>query len=896
MSFALAGWLRSLCLLAALILWPGFAPAETETEVGNLICGHGHGQLAAAAPESTEYRKYAPTRGIDIVHLTLDVTPDFRARTLGGRATLRFKPIARPLAELKLDGVDLRVTEVKSSAKLLAWQATDEHIIISFDPPIAPDTEETVTVVYSAEPRYGLYFRTPEMGYRADDAHLWTQGEPVEARHWFPSFDAPNEKFTSEVICRVREDMTVVSNGRLVSEEKDSSTGLKVVHWRQEKPHSNYLIALVAGYMKKIEGKHGDIPLAFYTPASEIDLALDSFKETQEMMAFFEKEIGVPYPWAKYDQACVYDFGWGGMENTTLTILNDRTLHPPEFEDLRDSRGLIAHELAHQWFGDLVTCKDWSHIWLNEGFATYYETLFDGHKDGPDELRYRMYQSARAFLSQPNDTNAIVRRDFNRPEDQFGFHAYPKGAWILHMLRHQLGDELYRRCIRTYLERYQLGNVVTDDLNKVIEELSGRSFDRFFDQYVYHAHHPELGVAYSWDDRTKLARLTIRQEQKLSEDVLLFQVPLTVRFKGKFGTIDRELEVKALAEDFYVPLPQAPEIVRIDPEVALLAKISFSPPTPLLLAQLGDKKDAVGRLIAAEKLGGKKEALGKLKEVLNEDPAYFVRLEAASALRAMPADDALPALLASTSQKNARVRREVVTAIAGFRREESFTNLLRVLREEKNPDIRATALTRLAGWSRPETRTHIVSGLAGTTFHNVIEEAAITAARGQDDPAYIPPLLELLGRREETLTTAIFVRGLDALAWLARNEEKKETVREFLVARVSSPRQRVRTAAMTALGTLGDARAIAVLEPLAAVNKETPERTAAEKALGVLRENRKPSMELGVVRSDVLNLQRENRELRKELDDLKKKLEALAPKGSAAEKEKDFKPAKSTRR
>jgi aminopeptidase N len=850
-----------------------------------------------AAPDSSDARKYAPSREIDIEHLTLDVTPDFKARTVAGTATLRFKPIAKPLAELKLDGIDLRVTNVTSTEKLLGWQATDKNVVINFEPPIPADREASVTITYNATPTRGLYFRTPEMGYEPGDTHLWTQGEPLEARHWFPSFDAPNEKFTSELICHVPEDITVLSNGKLVSEEKDAGSTLKAVRWLQDKPHANYLIALVAGYVKGIHDKHRDVPLGFYTPASQIAQATNSFKETKDMMEFFEKEIGVPYPWAKYYQVCVDDFTMGGMENTSLTILTDNTLHTDETENLRNSRGLVAHELAHQWFGDLVTCKDWSHLWLNEGFATYYEALYDGYKDGRDEFLYRMYGNAKGFLNTPNDTNAIVRRDFRNPEEQFGFHAYPKGAWILHMLRNQLGEDLFRRCVKTYLERYQYGNATTDDFNKIIEELSGRSFDQFFDQYVYHAHHPELDISYSWDERAKLAKLAIAQNQKLSEDVLLFNVPLSIRFKGKFGTIDKTIQVKERAEDFYFPLPEAPEIVRIDPDVALLAKITFSPPTSTLYAQLADKSDTMGRLLAVEQLSGKRDALEKLKNVLKDDPFYAVRLAASRSIRAIQAEEALPALIASVKQSDARVRRQVMSDLASFYRDSSYAEVLRAAREEKNPDIKALAIAALGAYQKPEVKELLLQNLNSTSYQNVLASAAINGIRAQDDASYIAPLLETLKHKVTNFTTAGFARGLDTLAWLARNEEKKDGVREFLVGFVNSPKRRVQLASIAGLGTLGDTKAIAVLEKFASAPKEGPERTAAEKSLTGLRDTKKPSAELGNLRSEVLGLQRENRDLRKDLDELKKKLDALSSKPAPApEKDSKSKPPKAPKK
>ncbi len=397
--------MQSTMFVRAAALWLAcLSVTVSRGEGDSLLC---RSSLLVPA-ESSGHLKYAPSREIDILHLVLDVTPDFKARTVSGKVTLRFKPIAKPLDELRLDGIDLNVREVTSTAKLLGWQATDRNVIITFAEPLPPDQEAGVTIQYSAAPKLGLYFRTPEMGYKPEDMHVWSQGETSEARHWFPCFDAPNEKFTSEVICHVPEGMTVLANGSLAGEEKDAATGLKAVRWTQDKPHPAYLIAMVAGHVKGIEDRHRDVPLAFYTPASQIAQARESFSETREIMAFFEQEIGVPYPWAKYFQVVVDDFSWGGMENTSLTILTDRTLHRPETEQIGSSRGLVAHEMAHQWFGDFVTCKDWSHLWLNEGFATYYTHLYEGHKEGRDELLYGMYQAARGFMSTPNDTNAIV--------------------------------------------------------------------------------------------------------------------------------------------------------------------------------------------------------------------------------------------------------------------------------------------------------------------------------------------------------------------------------------------------------------------------------------------------------------------------------------------------------
>lgn len=842
--------------------------------------------------DSSDYRKYAPSREIDILHLAIDVTPDFTNRSVAGKTTLTFKPIAMPFEELRLDAIDLSVSNVTSSEKILEYHVTDQQIIVTFANPIPPDKEAWVTVEHRAEPRNGMYFRTPELGYKAGDTHLFTQGEQTEARYWFPCFDSPNEKFTSDVTCRVPEGMTVISNGRLVSQEKDSAGGLIAVKWSQDKPHVSYLITLVAGYFKKIEDKHKDIPLAFYTPPSQIEQAMNSFRDTKDMMAFFEQETGFPYPWAKYDQIVVDDFVAGGMENTSATTLTDTTLFTDATENLRSSEGLVAHELAHQWFGDLVTCKDWSHIWLNEGAATYYETLYREHKHGRDDMLYELYGRARDIANRANDTNAIVRRTYNDPGELFSYLAYDKGSWVLHMLRSQLGPELYRRCIRTYLERHQYGSVVSDNLRAVVEELSGRSFDQFFDQWLYHGHHPELDVNYSWDARSKLAKLTFRQTQKIGDGVLLFNFPLTIRFKAKSGDTDKQIVVKEKSEDFFFALDEAPTIVRVDPDYTLLAKTTFNPPTPMLHAQLEDKGDVMGRLLAVEALSQKrdKESVAKLKQALNNDEFYGVRLEAAKALRVIHTEDALDALVASTNQADARVRVAVFRALAGFYDPKVFAAQTAMLAREKNPEIQGEGIRELGAYSKSEVREKLLGYLNSQSYRSELAEDAIAAIRRQDDPSYIEPLRENLKARQSDYRSWGFARGLDTLAYLARAEENKDAVREFLLGYVSHPRRNIQIGAINALGTLQDARAIPVLQKFALARRRTSEQIAAESAIRKIEDARKPVEGLSELRREFLDLQKENRKLRDDIEALEKKVNAATAKPTAPQPETKKKP------
>ena len=825
----------------------------------------------------TAERRYAPDRDADILHITIDVTPDFEQRTVAGTTTIRFAPIVESLIELRLDAFDLDVSSVTSDAKIEGYDVTDKAITITFDPAIRSGIETTVTVVYEAEPKRGLYFRTPEMGYREGDMHLFTQGESHLAPHWYPNYDYPNEQSTSEVICRVPEEMTVVSNGRLVSEEIDSVGGLKVVTWRQDKPHVNYLVALVAGQFEKIESTYRDIPIAFYTPASQIEYAQNSFKDTADMLEFFEKEIGVPYPWNKYDQAVVSDFVAGGMENTTLTILTEGTLHTDATENIRSSQGLVAHELVHQWFGDYVTCKDWSHLWLNEGFAVYYEKLYDGHKNGRDSMLYALYRTSHGVLRNRPEHKPIVTRTYHHAGEQFDYRAYQKGGWVLHMLRTELGEEMFRKCVRTYLERHALSSVVTEDFRSVIEELTGRSYDRFFDQWIYHGRHPDVKVNYEWSEKDKLAKVSVEQTHEVSDKVMLFHFRTKIRFVIDGRIHDRKIIVDSKQHDFYFRLPGKPEIVRFDPEYGLLANVTFDKPVPLLYEQLTYEDDVIGRLRAIDALAKKKDkkTVAKLKETLNNDPFYGVRQRASAALEEIHTDEAFEALADSLDQNDARVRNDVVRRIGDFYRLESLGLTRKILRMEKNPAILGGAIRNLGLYHHKKTRRMLVKYLKSRSFRNELAGAAAEAIRLLDEPLFIGPLQQVLAEREKEFRSWEFARALETLARISRNEEDKTKVRKFLIGYVNHPKQTVQTGAIRALGALGDTKAIPVLETFSSDEPDDRIERAAERALKDLRDRKElvPG-EIIQLREAVDKLKKETDKLRNNLDDIKKRLDA----------------------
>ncbi len=862
-------------LAAAILLFaPPAAFASEFGHGGNVCryCGREHGVLPMPGDVATSNgRQYAPDRQVDVQHIKLDVTPNFKDHTVAGTARLEFTPISKPLSSLRLDAIELDVRNVRSSHEVRDHSDDGKSITIVFEEPIEVGAKAHVEIEYSAEPVQGLYFRTPEMGLPESDTHCWTQGEPHEARHWFPSFDYPNERSTSEIICHVPKEMTVVSNGKLI-DESEKADGLKAVHWRMEKPHVTYLICMVAGHLEKLEGKHRDVPLGFYTQPSRAKYMANAFRDTADIMAFFEKEIGVPFPWEKYDQVTCADYHWGGMENTTVTTLTQRTIAADETENIRTSRSLDAHEMAHQWFGDYVTCKDWSHLWLNEGFATYYSLLHERHQSGQDAFNYGLYLDARDdIFPQSKDLRPIVYRAYKDPGEQFDFRNYPKASWVLHMLRNKVGEDLYRQAIHTYLKRHALSDVETEDLREVFEEISGQTLDKFFDQWIYHGGLPELKVTYRWLAEEKQAHVTVEQTQETGDKVLLFELETLLRLVVDGKAIDEKITIDGRRHDFYVSLPGEPKIVRFDPNYTLLAKVKFEKPDKMLRAQLENKQDGIGRVLACEELaeGKTKANVAALREALNKDEFYAVRGEAAAALRKIHTPEAILALVESKDQPDARVRYRIAEELAKCYHDDAHERLIEIIDEEKNPAVVGAALRGLVHYQGKASSAAARKALANDTWANEPVRSAFIIIRDLNDPSLAEDLMRTICERESELDPRDVVEGMLSLAKISQRGRRQQAAFDFLAEYLNHPRQVLRGAAIAALGELKDPAARERLEPIAADERDNYLARLAQAALKNLDDQTR------LVPEEVRDLRREVRELRESQEKLERQIEKL---------------------
>jgi aminopeptidase N len=340
---------------------------------GRRGAGAGSGRREPFALPGTT-RKYARDRLVDVKHVRLDLAVDPATRTIAGTATHTVVAIADPCERVVLDAAELTIDGVKDPAgKPLSFEHRDGALTIRLAKPLRAGAETSVAVAYHGAPRRGLYFIAPDAGYPKKPLQAWTQGQDEDARYWFPCFDTPNEKASTEVVVTSPSKYTTLSNGALVGTTNDAAKGTTTWHWRMEIPQVSYLVTLVVGEFDRVDLPSEGPPLYVLVPKGRAKDAVRCLGRTGAMVKAFSERFGVAYPYEKYAQAVVADFIFGGMENTTATTLTEYALYDERAGLDYDADDLIAHELGHQWWGDLLTCRDWSHAWLNEGFATWSE-------------------------------------------------------------------------------------------------------------------------------------------------------------------------------------------------------------------------------------------------------------------------------------------------------------------------------------------------------------------------------------------------------------------------------------------------------------------------------------------------------------------------------------------
>ncbi|NVB78806.1 MAG: M1 family metallopeptidase, partial [Kofleriaceae bacterium] len=616
--------------------------------------------------------RYAPDRVIDIEHIALAIEVDPAKRAVAGTATLRGMVIAPQTKTVELDAVELTIDKVAANGKPATFRHDGKKLRVELPSPLATGAELTLAIDYKGAPRRGLYFVGPDEGYPDKPSQVWTQGQDEDSRYWFPCFDAPIEKATSEVTVTVPANLFALSNGVLVSDK--TSGNKRTLHWRLDVPHSCYLVTLAVGDFGTIETTWRDTPVVYYVERGREAEAERTLERTPQMLELFSNKFGVPYPYPRYAQVFVADFIFGGMENTSATTLTDTVLIDERAAIDYDIDALVAHELAHQWFGDLVTCRDWGEGWLNEGFATYAEYIWREHHEGRDAADLELEEWADSYFGE--DANryrrTIATKLFDEPIDIFDHHLYEKGGRVLHMLRHVLGDELFFKSLAHYLGKHRHGLVESRDLARAFEDVTGKVVDWFFSQWVIDgAGHPELDVSMRFDPDTSIATITIEQTQKVEGRTPLFRLPTKMRFRigDKPDDVDVPIEIVEQKQVFHIKLEGEPTQAIFDPGRVLLAARRIDKPESVWVAELAGATLALDRAAAAQALAkrGGPNAEQALSAALEKDKFWAVRGTAAQGLGMLRTETARDRLVRRLKvEVNPRARRSIARALGEF--------------------------------------------------------------------------------------------------------------------------------------------------------------------------------------------------------------------------------------
>jgi aminopeptidase N len=818
---------------------------------------------------------FGPDRSVDVLHIALDLRPDIDRRRLDARCTTTVRAIEDGVSRLELDAVDLQIAAVVrvEGGAALPFRSTSTRLEITLEPPLRAGEVLAFAVDYAVEsPQRGLYF------VEREPRHVWTQSQDSDARSWFPCFDYPDAKQTTSSRITVPNGHFALGNGALV--ERTQHGTHTTFHYEQRVPHSTYLVTMVAGPFEEIEQLHARTPVWYYTLPGRAADGERAFGDTPRMIDVFERVIGVPYPYERYSQIAVSDFIFGGMENTSATTQTDRVLHDERAHLDFTADFLVSHELAHQWFGDLVTCRDWSQAWLNEGFATYFEAVWFEADRGWDAYAYEIYQLVQRYLEEDERyRRPIVCNVFRDPIELFDRHLYEKGAAVLHMLRGELGWDRMQRALKRYVGDNARRTVETIDLIRAIEHETGRNTREFFGQWVERGGHPELEASYRWDPELRVAMLTIAQKQPISDDAPPYVFDLEVGFVADapsapvvdFGAgpasteVRTRLHVERPTQMFAIVLEREPALVRIDPAGWVLAEWTSELGVDVHAAALRGDPSPICRIRAAKALAKESHRAAReaLAGALSADPFWAVSVETAAALGESRSPSARSALLENIAHAHPKVRRAVAEALGAFRDPEVAGALLGML-DDASYFVIAAAYHALGRTRDPRAFDALVAGTKRPSWNDTIACGALRGlgeladARAGDVLLWgcAPERSEFM-RRVAIVALAELANAVDGIRSRAVDAiEQSLRDRSYLV----------RVAGHAAAEKLADPRLLDVLDALAGSETDGRLRRDAAEAAAHIRDEQKKPAEISRVREDLDRLRTAFEALRERVD------------------------------
>lgn len=837
---------------------------------------------------------YNPDRPGQVNHIFLDLSLNISNKSFQGTCTITLTPVRKGITELTLDAVNLQIESVLVDTVSQPYDYDTNQLTIHL---LNPTEEKPINIAinYQADqPQRGLYFVGPEEYYPHKPVQVWTQGEDEDSRFWFPCFDYPGQLATSEIRVKVSKQYLAISNGELVHTEEVGED--KLYHWVQKQVHPSYLMTLAVGDFAEIRDQWHDIPVTYYVEKGREEDGRRSMGKTPRMIEFFSQKFGYRYPFPKYAQVCVDDFIFGGMENTSTTLLTDRCLIDERAAiDNRSTESLVAHELAHQWFGDLVVIKHWSHAWIKEGMASYCEVLWTEQEYGKDDAAYYLLGEARSYLDEDSSRyrRPIVTHVYREAIELYDRHLYEKGACVYHMIRTVLGNELFDKAIHTFVKDNAHKTVETIDLLRAIDKATGYNLLFLFDQYVLRGGHPDYKVTYSWDGDSNLAKLTVTQTQGKDNGNDLFDLKIPVAFGYVKQKDDQEkiklktytLRIHEKEQTFYLPRKKKPDFVSFDVGNNFLKTVVLEYPMPELKAQLKYDADPISRIYAATAIAkkGGLEAIEALSESLKKDTFWGVRLETAKQLAKVQLDQATTALVKGLEDENAKVRRAVVEALGDIKTLQSYEALKTFLSKGDASYYTEASVARVLGGmvcgNLKEKEEEVIELLKTVLdersgWNEVVRSGAIGGlSQLKTSPVAVDVILEYTKPGVPQPLRLSSIRALGAIS-TGQAPDKLATILEQLETISKETFFLTQVAVASSLGQMETPKGIRILQSLADQTADGRVRRLAEEAIEKIRKNLGSDKAIKELREELDQIKQENQDLKSRLS----KLEAKAKK------------------
>ena len=790
-------------------------------------------------------------RQVDIQHIKIDVAVDIENESVYGHVVHTLSPLHSSLESFSMDASDMTIRRVRADNRDIRFNHIGDELLIILDKPIGWDDKIDIRIDYSAKPLLGTFFFKPDATYPELPWQAWTQGEETDNHHWVPLYDYPNDRSTFETILTVDQRFKAVSNGELLSIKKNKN-GTHTWHWRENFPMVAYLISYVVGEYEKVEDEYNNIPVNYWVYKENIKETERSFGLTKDMMKYFGELTGIEYPYEKYDQIIVDEFMFGGMENITLTHNTDRTMYDQYAAPDVSSEGLVAHELAHQWYGNMMTTINWENIWMNEGFATFLSRDYREYKFGYDEGEYiRLGEMRSYFGSNKRWKRPTVHDHYYVPMDLFDGHVYAKGSLILSMMRDVLGEDPFWRGIKHYTKINQYKCVETQDLKKSIEEVTGQNLDWFFRQWLYEAGYPEYEVDWTYNQRNRSVQLKIKQNQSGT----IFKMPVKVRMDDVVHTV--WVEEKEVVHEF--PVSVKPELVIFNAGMMIPCELKFDKSISEWILQLEKGPHILDRIAAIHELKKKKGRRNvelALLKAAQSDPFWGVRKEAIDGFSSLKSKRYFEDLIDLSNKQDNRVRRAIWNSLKNYKNNEIVSEFLQnIIDTDKKYYSVSDAFRALIVVDTAAAKTKVNKLLNTNSHTDVIRRSAISyfgSVKNDKNYMRLKELAKYGGTTWDARPEAI-----NQLSKYAK--EKPETLNMF-VEFLDDKSRSVRRNSVRALGRYGNKNHLGSLDDVLARDPiiERSVRAAKKNILDPPKKSKKTKVE------------KELEELNQKLDDIRK--------------------------